>query len=447
MRPPVSTALVPLEEVLARRQRDFYAGAGQDAFAGAVPFRLSTSRAMARLVVQAARAFARTRGMPRVRIVDVGAGSGRLAYHLRCLAPDVTVVLTDASAAMCAALRAHPQLEGTTVFHLPADALGPALVCADDEALVVVGTYLLDTLPHALLQAPDGQRAFVDGLGTLTFHACPTDAFTRAWLARLKTGRAFLPVGGFRFLSALEHAVPAPTLVLLADKMATSLSAAREPQSPRIVRHGGGVSVLVNLDALRCWLGWRGLMVAPGGSDDFVVAATVVGGRVAVPDLFEGVVHPLDAQARVTSLRPRPDVAEGVLGLEPDGDALLELADALVARVERGLPDSVRAALGAWLLDAARGAFFLPADDVAFHAGRVLHRLGFSGAAVACLSESIHKHGDAVVTRLFRAQALLALGAREQALVDLDAALVRDPGNVQALRLRAAAATKAPSST
>ncbi|MCC6337173.1 MAG: hypothetical protein IT380_24665 [Myxococcales bacterium] len=430
---------VPLEEALAQQQRDFYAGEGQGAFAGIVPFRLSTSRAMARLVVQAARAFARTRSVKRVRLVDVGAGTGRLGYHVRALAPDVTLVLTDASESMCAALRAHPQLNGAAVVHAPANALGLALTCRPDEALVVVGTYLLDTLPHALVQAPGGERAFVDGDGASSFHPAPVDAFTRAYVARLGHGRAFLPVGAFRFLSALEHALAAPALVLLADKMATSLESAREPEHPRLVRHGAGASVLVNLDALRCWLGWRGVTQAPGGSEDLVVAASVLGGRVAVPDLFSGVVHPLDAQARVTALRDASDPAAGVLALEPDGDVVLELADALVAQAGRGVPDSVRADLGVWLLDAARGSFFLPADDVSFHAGRVLHRLGFAGAAVACFSESLKRHGDEVVTRVHRAASLLALDAKEQVLADVDVVLAREPEHREARALRAAA--------
>ncbi|MEW5738904.1 MAG: class I SAM-dependent methyltransferase [Myxococcota bacterium] len=430
--------LVSLEEALAQQQRDFYADAGQAAFAGTVPFRLSTSRAMARLVVQAARAFARALGRPRVRLVDVGAGTGRLAYHVHALAPDIALVLTDASQQMCASLRAHPQLTNASVVHAPADALSDALACAADEALVVVGAYLLDTLPHALLQAPGGQRAFVDASGELSFQAAELDGFSRSYVTRMRTGRAFLPVGAFRFLSHLEASVAAPTLVLLADKMATSLSAAREPDAPRIVRHGAGASVLVNFDALKCWLGWRGVTTAPGGTDDFVVAATVLGGRVAVPDLFQGATHPLAAQAHVTALREASDVASGLLVLEPDGDVLLELADALVAQAARGVSDQVRADLGVWLLDAARGAFFLPADDVAFHAGRALHRLGFAGAAVACFSESLKKHGDEVVTRVFRAAALLELDARDEARADLDLALARDPANAQALSLRAA---------
>lgn len=426
---------VLLEDWLAARQRGFYAAEGVSAFSGTVPFRLSTSRATARLVMEAARRFARSLGKPKLRIVDVGTGSGRLGYHLRCIEPGVSLVLTDASAAMCEALRAHPQLVGATVVHAPADDLGTAVDLAPDEALVVVGTYLLDTLPHALVRA-DGQRAFVDASDQLSFAPAFVDSFTRAYLARLGHGTALLPVGAFQLVRALERRLSAPALLLVADKMATSTDAAREGERPRLVAHGAGASALVNLDALRRWLGWRGCHQAPGGSDDFVVGATVLRGRVPLEGLFDGAVHPLDAQRAVSALRGAPDIATRVTSLPPDGDTLLELADALVASVDPDLAS--RDALGEWLLTAAREAFVLPADDVPFHAGRVLLKLGFAGAAVACFSTSLERHGEATTTRLHRASALLALGAREHGLADVDAVLSVEPGNSDALALRAA---------
>jgi hypothetical protein len=431
-------ALVPLEVALASRQQRFYADAGQAAFAGTVPFRLSTSRAMARLVVQAARVFARAQGKPLVRLVDVGAGTGRLGYHVRALDPDVHLVLTDASAAMCEALRAHPQLAGATVVHAPADALSEALAADDDEALVLVGTYLLDTLPHALVEAPSGHRAFVDDAGVFTFRPAPLDAFTRAYVARLGHGRAFVPVGSFDFIRALERSLPQPALLLLGDKMATSLDAAREGERPRLVPHGAGASVLVNLDALRGWLGWRRWTQARGGSGDYVVGATVLGGRCPTAGLFDGATHPLDAQARVTKLRHAAEVVRGVLALEPDGDALLELSDTLVDAASHDVDEALRQPLAEWLLETARTAFVLPADDVAFHAGRVLQVVGFAGAAVACFSESLARHGDVSVTRLFRATSLLALGALDRARDDVGVVLQREPGNAHALALREA---------
>lgn len=430
---PSERSAVPLEDWLAERQRRFYAAEGVSAFSGTVPFRLSTSRATARLVLEAARRFARAVEKPKLRIVDVGAGSGRLAYHLRAIDPDVSLVLTDASSAMCEALRAHPQLGGATVVHAPAEDLGAALDVAPDEALVVVGTYLLDTLPHALVRA-DGQRAFVDASGQLTFAPAYVDAFTHAYLARLRHGAAFLPVGASQFVRALERQLTAPALLLVADKMATSIEAAREGERPRLVQHGAGASALVNLDALRRWLGWRGWCQAPGGSDDFVVGGTVLRGRVPLDGLFDGAVHPLDAQRVVSALRDAADVASRITTLPPDGDTLLELADALVAAPHVASKD----ALGEWLLTAAREAFVLPADDVPFHAGRVLLKLGFAGAAVACFSTSLERHGDATTTRLHRASALLGLGAREHALADVETVLSAQPANPDALALRAA---------
>jgi precorrin-6B methylase 2 len=431
---------VPLEQALAVRQRRFYARAGLDAFDGTVPFRLSTSRAMARVVVQAALAFAHQQGKARVRLVDVGAGTGRLGFHVLQLEPRMQVVLTDASRRLVAQWRVHPQLATAprlSFVRASAYALGAALNPAPDEALVVVGTYLLDTLPHALLEAPSGRRAFVDKAGGLTFQAARLDDFARAYLQRLGHGRAFLPVGAFAFIAALERQVRTPTLLLLADKMATTVEQAREDEQLRLVSHGAGASVLVNLEALRGWLGWRGWQQAAGGSADFVVGATVLKrGRLTLPPLFEG-PHPLDVQAQVTALRDDPHVVAGVLQLSPDGDVLLELAEALERQAEAIIDDGLRKQLGAWLLEAARGAFFLPADDVSFHAGRVLHRLGFAAAAVACFSQSVQCHGDLAVTRVHRARSLAALGAASAARDDLHEVLRREPRHAEALALLA----------
>lgn len=467
----------PLDEALAVQQERFYARAGLAAFAGTVPFRLSTSRATAALVAAVARRFAASLERARVHVVDVGAGTGRLGFHLLALGdPRVRVTLTDASAALVASWRAHPQLElareqGRLAFHhARATALGPALATEPDEALVLCGTYLLDTLPHALLEAPS-RRALVDARGRLRFADAELDDFSRATLARLEaatspssgpaalarqaTGtdasgtarrspraRVLLPVGGFEFLRATEAALDAPALLLLADKGSLTLEDSREPDPPRLARHGEGTSAWVNFDALRAWLGWRGWRVAPGSEPAFAIGATVLKGRVALDGLFDGVEHPLAAQRTVTALRhegeagsPAADWWERVASLTPDGDALLELADALCAAPLP--PDDLRPRIGDWLLTAVRTAFRLPADDVAFQAGRVLYRLGFAGGAAACFSHSLEQHGETTSARLNRALCLAQLGALEVAREDVALVLGAEPGHEGARRLLA----------
>jgi SAM-dependent methyltransferase len=444
----------PLDEALAEQQERFYARAGLSAFAGTVPFRLSTSRAMAALVATAALRFAASQGRARVHVVDVGAGTGRLGFHLLALGdPRVRVTLTDASAALVDAWRAHPQLElaheqgRLAFFHARATALGPALATEPDEALVLCGTYLLDTLPHALLEAPN-RRALVDARGRLRFANAELDAFSRATLARLsatpggRPARVLLPVGGFEFLRATEAALHAPALLLLADKGSLTLEDSREPDPPRLARHGEGTSAWVNFDALRAWLGWRGWRVAPGSEPAFAIGATGLKGRVALEGLFDGVEHPLAAQRKVTALRhegeagsPGADWWERVASLPPDGDTLLELADALCTTPLP--PDPLRPRLGDWLLTAVRTAFHLPADDVAFQAGRVLYRLGFAGGAAACFSHSLEQHGETTSARLNRALCLAQLGALEVARDDVALVLRAEPGHEGARRLLA----------
>lgn len=455
----------PLDEVLAEQQERFYARAGLSAFAGTVPFRLSTSRAMAALVATAALRFAARRGRPRVRLVDVGAGTGRLGFHLLALGdPRLCVTLTDASAALVEAWRRQPQLEAALeqghlrVHHLPATALAPALVAEPDEALVLCGTYLLDTLPHALLEAP-GRQALVDDAGALHFADAPLDDFSRASLARLGHGRVLLPVGAFAFLRAAEAALKEPALVVLADKGSLTLEQSREPRAPRLARHGDGASAWVNFDALRAWLGWRGWRLAPGSEPDFVVGATVLRGRAPLDGLFEGTAHPLAAQQAVTRLRQEVDHVAGhpratkgrapsataagaegtwwerLLALPCDGDAVLELADAMCTAPLP--PDELKPRLGDWLLTSVRTAFLLPADDVAFQAGRVLYRLGFAGGAAACFSHSLEQHGETTSARLNRALCLAQLGALQAARDDVQLVLRAEPGHAGATRLLA----------
>lgn len=425
--------MTPLEVWLAGQQRAFYAGAGLEAFKGAVPFRLSTSRAMAELVVKASLAFARQVGRRRVRLVDFGAGSGRLGWRVHQADERFRVALVDASERMVAGWGPHAQLgvAPRVSFHLGQAPDSAVLATEPDEARVVVGTYLLDTLPHALIDAATGHRAFVDDSGALHFAPAQTDSFVTAFCSRLGHGRAFMPLGAFEFIRQLEERTTGPTLLLVADKMAQTLEQAREPERLRIVAHGGGSSLLVNQPALRAWLGWRGFEEAPGSTSDFVVGATVLRRQGPVKGLFADVVHPLAAQQHVTRLREDPHLAQLAPEHAPDPDTLVEWAQTLV-RQAPALDDERRKRVADWVLESARGAFFVPGDDVAFQAGCVLHALRFPRAAVACFSESLRLHGDVGVTRLHRARSLAELGALALAREDLLSVSESDPAHPQA---------------
>jgi hypothetical protein len=276
------------------------------------------------------------------------------------------------------------------------------------------------------------------------FEAAALDAFSRATLARLGHGRAFVPVGAFDFIRAVEARLARPALLLVADKGARTLDEAREGSQLRLATHGAGASVSVNFDALRAWLGWRGWVTAEGSTADLVIGATVVRGRAPLAGLFDGAAHPLAAQAAVTALRDGPARSDSrsveawwraVLRLDAHGDAVLELADALCSAP---LPDEPsRAALGDWLLTAVRTSFTLPHDDVAFHAGRALHRLGFAGAAAACFSHSLEHHGESPAARFNRALCLATLGALDAAKEDAQLVLSSAPEHPGARRLLA----------
>lgn len=440
-----------LDQALEARQRQFYDAAGASAFHGTVPFRLSTSRAMARLVLEVGQAFARSQRRPRLRIVDLGAGSGRLVFHLAQRAPaDVTFVLVDGSAAMVESWSAHPALgrlaaDGRVqLCHARAetiDSLGEILRTGPDEALLVIGTYLFDSLPHVLLEGPEGRLGSITDHGVVHFDERTNDGFLRSWAARLNHGMAFVPTGALRLLCRLEHSLTQPTLFVCADKGARSVDESREGQPLRLASHAAGASVFVNFDALRCWLGWRGWVEAAGNEPDFVIGATLLARGTARVDelapIWSKLVHPLQAQRAVTALRQaKPAVlVPAVLALEPDGDVVLELADALVAAAPAPLSPELKQALGGWLLDAVRTSFHVPTDDVAFHAGRVLQRLGFAGAAASCFGHSLAHHGEHASARFNLAVCLAELGERAEAQRALHLVLASDPTHARALEL------------
>lgn len=437
--------MTPLEDSLSTRQARFYEEAGLSAFEGTVPFRLATSWAMAAVVAGAARAFARAQGCAAVRVVDLGAGTGRLGARVKVLLPEARVALVDGARSLVDAWAGHPDLAGLERWQasaLHAGALAPALETSPTEALVVVGTYLLDTLPHALVETPSGLRAAMDAAGRLVPGALPAKGFAARYAARLPPGRAFVPVGAFDLVQALERATRRPTLLLLADKGPSARAEVLEGHRSRLVRHGQGASVAVNFDAFRAWLGWRGWWVAPGATVDFTVGATVLhrgrGRFDAVAQALATGPSPLAAQQQVTALRGADAEAlvAGVLAMRPEGDVVLELADELCAAGPR-VPAALREPLAAWLLDAVRTVFYLPPDDVAFHAGRVLHRLGFAGAAVACFGQSLARHGDTVAAHFNRAVCLAELGAAEAATEELRGVVAREPGHAGARRVLA----------
>jgi tetratricopeptide (TPR) repeat protein len=233
--------------------------------------------------------------------------------------------------------------------------------------------------------------------------------------------------------------------MLWGDKGGRALDQTREGEALRVASHQGGASVFVNFDALACWLGWRGCAEAPDNEPDFVIGATLLARKAwrldeLIGDALSSAVHPLRAQKAVTALRGAEArvLICAVLALEPDGDVLLELADSLVAAAAGAgaqLPASQRHALGAWLLDAVRSAFYLPADDVAFQAGRVLHMLGFAGAAASCFGHSLAHHHEHASARFNLAVCLAELGELTEATRALHQVLATDPTHARAREL------------
>lgn len=456
----------PFSVARADQQRAFYEAQGVRAFgAHAVPWRLSTGWSMARAVAAAGEALLATHA--RLKVVELGAGTGRLGFHvavtLAARQRPVRVVLTEAAAGMVTEWRRHPQLaplledgllEVAVVDAGDPAALAPVLETHTGEALLVVGTYLFDTLPHELVELGRGtvRRGGTDEAGGLVFVDTPELALPRgvAPPADAEGRRCFVPVGALGAVAALEAARPEPAWLLVADKGPLRWDEAWEDEALRLVEHGGAWSVAVNFPLLRQALAPRPWLELGGNAVDFSVHAIGLRGAggaeaEALERALADVEHPLVALRRTVTATRSPLQLDALLALEPSGDALMHAAEALRDGAA-ALTDEQRLAVGRWVLAAADNAFIVPADDVCFHAGTVLQRLGLLDAAAWAYAQALVRYGPHASTHLNLATCLLDLGRIAEAREHLAAALELEPGHPRATALLAATAPAEPKS-
>lgn len=175
---PLETACRLSRSVLWRLQRPFYERHGMAAWSeGIVPHHVTSSPYLARAYARVILGFVadwRDRLDPSqpLYIVELGAGSGRLAFHLlRQLVPmlegpaggvQVRYVMTDFAEANLAAWRAHPQLapwlegglldlarfdaahDGAIALERTGETLAPGRVA---NPVIAIANYVLDSLP------------------------------------------------------------------------------------------------------------------------------------------------------------------------------------------------------------------------------------------------------------------------------------------------------------
>jgi hypothetical protein len=317
--------------VLWNLQRDYFVQEGLEAWrTGVVPQFITTNAFMARAYAQVIAGFcADCEGRP-VHIVELGAGSGRLAYAIvRALlaTPGITpgsfrYILTDLAAKNLAHTRRHPAFRELIArgvvdfapFDLQGDGpiapqgtgrplpKGPVVVIANyvfdsvpvdafvvrdgvlHEARVTVQTadpVLIDTDP-ALIETVKLRYRTVPAAGTYYDH--PTfDAILDGYRTLRGTRAVRFPIVALRALERLAAMSDGRMLLLSADKGSLDHDAPALRELPALARHGS-FSMSVNYHAVSRWFALRGGRTLPPASDD----ALLVAGFLAGPPGAEG---------------------------------------------------------------------------------------------------------------------------------------------------------------
>ncbi|MFT7521470.1 MAG: hypothetical protein ACI9MC_003621, partial [Kiritimatiellia bacterium] len=228
-----------------------------------------------------------------VYVVEIGAGSGRLAFHVvnalqrmaGADAPRIVYVMTDLVPKSVEAWRRHPQLRDLAelglldmgVFDCESPGAielqygeGRLLDNAEHNPIVLVANYVLDSLRHDLIQAQDGRvcrvhvRAGVSKKQQPRLHLVPqrdeqlvygdadVDALIDTYARELERSRVLVPVVAIQMLRWWMDRAKGGFLLLLADKMQRSLADLDHTRHPDLVSHGtdGCISVVVNAQAI-----------------------------------------------------------------------------------------------------------------------------------------------------------------------------------------------------
>lgn len=245
-----------------------------------VPSYLTSHPLLAHAYSQQIRAFMLGCKTESATIIDLGAGTGRLAFHILEELSDLSVdyVLTDITEAHLDSLKIHPklkpyfekgQLHTYLYHHLSGEPPVP------NQPTIVIANYYLDTLPQTLYRAVDG--ALEEGYITLqssdskegiesipglmasyTFKPA-SNPLAEEYAKRIQNGIFLEPHGGLETLSYYLNNSQ-PLIILAADQGVASPVQIQRLKEPKIARHGT-FSVTVHYDYLKFLLEKRGLQV------------------------------------------------------------------------------------------------------------------------------------------------------------------------------------------
>jgi len=292
-------------------QRRYFEQTGIDAWRQAeVPHYVTNNPAVARSYAEIVFAFFRDRNRlyenvnEPIYIVELGGGSGRLAYHfLRDLCrmceqasfsvPEFVYVLSDLPSGNMSFWREHPRLkpymeqglldiacfdaERDTELHLQASGrvIGPQLL---EQPMVLIANYFFDSIPQDLfrfyeqqaytytvdLPEPEMAESFdpaawlkqaelrgrYDEMPPAMYEEREFNAILQQYRERLNDSHVYFPVVGLRCLERLRRLSTEGFMLLSADKGGDAWEELEGNPLPGLVRHGS-VSLTVNYHAIK----------------------------------------------------------------------------------------------------------------------------------------------------------------------------------------------------
>lgn len=255
------------QSILWKLQSDAYTGFGVGAWREkGVPNYLTSHPITARGYVKTALAFLRDlKNDQPVTIIDIGAGTGKLAYlFLKDFLPSVDVpvryIVTDIAQDNLDFIKEHPLMQDYPIElmrYRHDDQEWQSEIASFEGPVIAIANYYFDTVPQTLYKAQNGEvyegrvtttvpeECHTGGADMIphlecsyTFEKAAVPDYVREYAKVLQDGAFMVPTGGLETISFIRKQSPGPLLWLMADQGVCTLSQARNFTEPKIARHG-----------------------------------------------------------------------------------------------------------------------------------------------------------------------------------------------------------------